>query len=262
MHYRITVGGGLGDIVNQIFYNRTYASLDNLQPEDTCEIILITHNPAATELFKWHPKANQLIIKNPGYWTPDKNYEMMAKHNLTIGPDTIKMSFTDPTFYISSEEQGLLNTFKDKQVIVLSAGAGEPVRNIPDILIKQITEYLNNNKYLLVPVGKTFERFDRFEPVYPKQDNIYSLIDKLSVPGTLNLVKQSRAVIACHSSVCLMAWNMKKHNITLLPKSMANKHGIGRGDINEWTFGRLYPQTQLVFNEDFNTRMLEKLLME
>ncbi len=269
MHYRTTYGGGLGDIINQIFRNGTYNSLNDLKPEDTCEVILITHNPFAKELFEFHPKAKQLDIKIPGYWAPDSNIQMYQKHGLSLIPDNLPVhNERMPVFYERPEERNLLLVKREteRKSIVISAGAGEVERNIPDHILLDIADYLWGKNVELNIVGKNYERPQvgggkRGEPFpYPERSYIHNLIDRLSIPATLNLVKQSNAVISCHSSVCLMAWNIRRPNLIFLPKSLGNKHGIAQGQINEWTFGRAYPETHLTFNEDYQHYMLDDLL--
>lgn len=270
MHYKTTYGGGLGDIINQIFRNKTYNSLNELKPEDTCDVILITHNPFAKELFQFHPKASQLNISIPGYWGPAQNAEMYKKHGISLSPDNLPVHpNSQPIFFHSTEDGDMLDSINklSGKKVVMSAGAGEIERNIPTQLIESISNYLTDKSIFLIPVGKNYNRpqlvgggFKRPEPTYKENPLIVSLIDKLTIPGTINLVKQADGIIACHSATCLMAWNLRKPNVTLLPRSLGSKHGIAQRQINEWTFGLAYPETQLAFNEDFKLEMLDNLL--
>lgn len=66
-HY-LEYGGGLGDVLSQLFYRGSYNVLRDLRPGEKAKVALITHNPFAQELFEWHPKQAQIAVVDCGYW--------------------------------------------------------------------------------------------------------------------------------------------------------------------------------------------------
>lgn len=262
MKYAVSMGGGMGDIFHNIMKSSAYANLMNLKPEDTCDVLLICHNPFITELFKWHPKRDQLNVKWFGYWSPENDRakrEEFGAHLQDIlppGPDALIK------FYPSPDDCEIIERLSPHKTILISAGAGIQDRNIPDSTMEAIIGDLVKTEYSIVGVGRTYEREGGHrEYEYPMiSPQVVSLVDKLSIPGVIHLTSMCRGVISCHSAVCLMAWWFRKPNMLVVPKNVSHANGINRGENNDWTFGLFQLEGQLVYAEEYTAESLATFL--
>jgi hypothetical protein len=100
LHYYIELGSGLGDILNQLCLGGTWNILRDLEPGDTADVVLITHNPYAQELFAHHPKRAQITVRNLGFWGGDDDRAMRERHGLppygpwlSLEPKDLKFEF-------------------------------------------------------------------------------------------------------------------------------------------------------------------------
>ena len=263
--YKIHWGGGMGDIFQGIHRSSNYPNLIHLNSEDKVDVLLICHNPFVLDFFKWHPKAGQLNVKCPGYWGPEHNevrrkeggFWRNEEENQIPGPGG------PVVFYPSPEDVETLKQFEGKRIVVIQATAGCADRNIPVDQMDKMLKDLKDKDVVVVGIGRNYERGDRSpEFDYSEYPWVVSMVDKLSIPGTIQLIEQSVGVIACHSCVCLMAWRVRKPNILTLPRAINHINGIGRGEKNQWTYGLFYPETQLVYSEDYSIKVIDQLLKD
>lgn len=240
-------GGGLGDMVTLIHWSDRYTRLETLGSEERAQIILMCHNPFAKELFLWHPKTTQFDIRDCGFWWPWEDAEKRKLHGL--GPaQPIVLSRQDAVkFYPSPEDLEIIETLESFPYVVVSAGAGGRDRNIPDRIYEEVVQTVverGHREYGLrvVTVGRTYNETLRSEPKFIPRGGIVNLIDRLSVPGTLELIARSVGVFCCFSAVCLSAWYAAKPVFLLYPR-----------DVRDREF--LRPPHQYTFGKDFKTTM-------
>jgi len=266
MEYRVEFGGGMGDVFNRMTMDEAYPNLMNMTDEDTCEILLVCHNPFIKEMFDWHPKKSQLDVKWFGYWGPENERENKIKFNLSLdGPINPPGPKGVPKFYPCQEDIKLLEDIKEfskgRKLIVVQATAGCSDRDIPEPQMKKMLADLETRNCVVVGVGRNYQRSDRYgEFKYDDYPEVLSMVDRLSIPGTVELIRQASGVIACHSCVCLMAWNFRIPNILTLPRAINHINGIDRGEKNQWTFGLFQPETRLVYSEDYSMSKMDEFL--
>ncbi len=265
MKYAIAFGGGVGDVLNHCFSDDQYSNLMNMTDEDTCDIFLNCHNPYAREIFDWHPKKSQLNVIWHGYWTSNDEMNKRREHGIFTentdppGPKGV------PKFYPCQEDIKLLEDIKEfskgRKLIVIQATAGCSDRDIPEYQMKKMLADLETRDCVVVGVGRNYQRSDRYgEFKYDEYPEVLSMVDRLSVPGTVELIKQASGVIACHSAICLVAWHFHTPNILTLPRAINHINGIGRGEKNQWTFGLFQPETRLVYSEDYSMSKTDEFL--
>lgn len=260
MHYYIEYGGGLGDVLHQMYQNFSYNVLDHLGRFDTAEISLITHNPHVVELFKWHPNAGKITVTDYGYWSPAQDAEKRKQHNLPPhGANGQLPVFPGPIkFYPDPEEQHLVDMLKGRRgYFVMSAAAGLQERSIPDEIIDKILFYFSGCGMPMVAIGRNYERHGRKEREFGPMSElfIFNMIDRLSVPGTAAIVQNSLGVICCHSSMSILSWQEQKPTLLLYPQSVKEKHINNR---DQWVFGIDYPTTVHAEFSEFTTEYLLK----
>ena len=261
MKYQFSLGGGMGDVFNHMVMDDAYAQLDNLKPEDTCDIFLNCHNPFIKEMFEWHPKKAQLNVIWHGYWMSGEEMDKRRQHGIFTQDNTPPGPKGEVKFYPSDKDRRILDALKDKKVIVIQATAGCADRDIPLDQMDIMLNDLRGTGFTAVGIGRNYQRSDRYgEFTYEKYPWVVSMVDQLSIPGTVELVRQSAGVIACHSCICLMARHFRKPNILTLPRAINHINGIGRGENNQWTFGLFQPETRLVYSEDYSMVKMAELL--
>ena len=123
-------------------------------------------------------------------------------------------------------------------ILAASSGRTDNVSISGDVLT-DIIKICQKNNIRLIGSGRTYNRCGRQELDVSKY-NIESTIDKLTVPGTCELIKNSIGIITCHSSLNILAWKMRKPQLLLYPETEYEefiKHKT------RWAFGIDYPET-------------------
>ena len=239
-------GGGLGDVINQIYRYGKYQYLDTLNENKKARVALICHNPFAEELFKWHPKRPFFTLKQFPYWHVSENEKYRSLYELPASSDFLDKSNSEIILYESEEDKKTLSYFLNQKFIVISASAGEKNRNIPTDILNLISSKLKELGIVLVSVGRDYNRANREEI---KVFNSENLINKLSVPGTLKLISLSNGLITCHSSLNLYAWHINKPQLLLYPNEVLDRH-FKKTD--EWSFGKDFDNTVHTTFDNFN----------
>jgi ADP-heptose:LPS heptosyltransferase len=263
MHYVLEFGGGLGDVLYQLYERGAYNVLRDLQPGDTADVWIVSHNPHVGELFQWHPKREQLNVRQVGYWSPDQDRErrrtlgMPSPHSNSLLPakDTLM------EFHVCPDELAYVQRLESLAPYVLvAAGAGLPDRNIPDSVVETI---LNNLDCNVILVGRSYDRLGRYESLKGVSGpRIENAIDRLSVPATARLVQQASGLVTAHSALNLLGWKERIPQLLLYPQSVLDQHARG-GRYDQWMFGA--HRTDTVhglfdnFTPDMVTRFKENL---
>jgi hypothetical protein len=278
-------GGGLGDVLDQLYYRGSYSYLNLLKPGMRAKVAVISHNPFVKELFAWHPKREHIEVVDCGYWHgAEADLECRRKFNLP-GPGALNRLPEKPpgddavTFYPSPEDKKVLDEVlgDGRPVIALALAAGLPERNIPlpiaKALINDLSDVSPSQNFRLVLTGRTYERHGRGEPRMHDpntelgqamarqlgEEAPLDLVDRLSVPGTCALLQASAGLVTCHSALNLLAWHLRKPQLLLYPRSVFERH-IAKPD--QWAFGIGYPETVHALFEDCLGEIEVRLLVE
>jgi len=246
MKTNIEFGGGLGDIINQIYLSGNYQFLDKLSKDNTADIYIISHNPYAPELFKWHPNSEFINIHECGYWHPLDNDKKRPELGIPMRISPVAKLSSDIVFYNNSDDKKILSSFLNEKFIVLSASAGELHRNIPISILDNIVLKFNELGIAIVTVGRDYSRVLREEV---RTFGTIDLINKLSIPGTLNLIKMSVGLITCHSALNLYAWHINKPQLLLYPEDVKNRHFLVK---DQWSFGKDFENTVHCTFDNYN----------
>lgn len=260
----IQFGSGFGDILNVIFSRHTYVQLEDISSDERVSIHLLSQNPYVKELFLWHPKSAQFSVHTHGLCTLPN----MSDHESWPPFDQTKLDrwlgfysaarSTKNKFYIGSSGDGLarfypsprdttiLNRLRGTRFALVCASAGSLNRNIPSSICNDVVSAACAVGVPIVSCGRNYSlpsqfAFARREQELPARSGVLNLIDQLTLPGTLELVRMASAVICCHSSMCLMAWHIRKPVFLLCPPEILSqkpKDSGSREFISWWTSTR------------------------
>ncbi len=251
----VEVRGGLGDAFITFHETTAYDRLCALAPGEEATVCVISHNPFVDEIFKWHPKASQIKIVNSKYFFHE--YDDSAKR-LDAGvfaktPEPHPARERAPiTFYPSPEDLKEIERLpKEPFLVVAPTASGMEIenRNIPTDLLHRITKSVVSRRIPVVIVGRTYHGPHAPKPhnARPSGPNIFDMTDKLSVPGTAEVVKRSRGVLSCHSSMLLLSWYERKPNFIMYPPKY-KWHDFDNP--SPFGFGKDYPETtRMLFSE-------------
>jgi len=237
MNYYLEFGGGLGDVIQQIFQDGRYAIFDELGPNDSAAVSLICHNPHAHELFSYHPHIDRIEIRSFGYWTPEEDCVMRPKHGLPRPPWYRPRKWA-PKFYPAETDLPNLCGIPFQKVVVFSISAGLSERSVPAKIVGRLSSLATSLGFLPVFVGREYERQGRKETRIDLPGTL-DLVNMLTVPGVAELVKKSCGVVCCHSSINILAWHLRVPQLLLYPPSVLERH-ISKRD--QWAFGIDYPE--------------------
>lgn len=261
-HYVLEFGGGLGDMLYQCYQEGAYNVLRDLEPDDTADVNLVVHNPAAPELFEWHPKRSQMRVQYHGYWSPANDEYERRIRNLPPPGSNYALPSKDRqlTFYPSPADLLLLQSLAPKGYIVFAASAGTPDRIMPDVLqLRIIHRLLERTELPIVFVGRTYERDGRWEPVPIDHPRLHNLVDKLSLPGTCHLVQQAAGLVTTHSSLNLLGWCENRPQLLVYPQNVLDRH-VHQGLYDQWLFGANRPTTTHGLFEHFDEAWVDQFI--
>lgn len=223
--------GGLGDVILRLFSSPWYASLDRLAPGERAAVVLMSHHPDVSQLFKWHPRIAQIEVFDLGFdqagfpWA-DPKYR--ADHHMPVdGPCPPPHDGAPINFYPSPADLATIGAFGDRQFVVMCPSAGTPERTFPPGVASEIVDIVIATGTAVVEVGSSKYLNAQYGPL-PPRPGLISLVDKLSIPGTIELIRKCRGVITAHSFALHAAWNLKKPVFLLYPKWVRDvfvKHG-------------------------------------
>ncbi len=227
MRRYLEFGGGLGDIFYRMFRDGGYGALETLMPPDRADIVLMTHNPHARELFDHHPRVSQFDIRDLGYWGPEEDASMRQRHGLPRrAPKSAPAAA--PEFYPSPLDREWIERLRGTAYVVFSVTAGLVERDVPAHLVEYTVERALAHSLLPVLVGRNYPRFNRREQRVHRP-GVLDLIDRLTVPGVALVVRHSLGVVCCHSAINILAWLLRKPQLLLYPQSVYDRH-IARRD--------------------------------
>lgn len=251
--FRLEYGGGLGDVLLQMYEGNTYNALMDLQEGERALVRTICHNPSVSEFFSNHPKKHLIDVEHFEYWHPNNDEQKRTEHGIrpiytnSFGPPTPLQLF--PT----SEDKKILSAISGSYY-VLAASAGDPIRSIPLSLLHLLADYCEHHNIRLIATGKSYERLGRVE-LNLAELGIESLIDKLTPAGVYHLVHKSSGLVCCHSFTNIAGWLARRPTLLLYPEVVHTNH-LSKKDA--WSFGIDYPETQHCLFGDVTQTTFEK----
>lgn len=256
-------GAGLGDVITLVYTSERYAVLETLPPNERAMIVLMSHNPYAKEIFKWHPKSNQFDVRDLGFWWPSEDKEKRRLHGIPPAQPFHYVRQESVKFYPSPEDYKILETLKSFPFIVVNAGAGGVDRNIPgDICEDSVNAIVGRGyrefNFRAVIIGRHYNDENRKEHQFSPRSGLVDLTDKLSIPGTIELIARSRGIVCCHSAMCLIAWYLKKPVFLVYPKAVKDRD-FDR-PAHQYTLGKDFPTTIHLEFDDYKRAIMDRFI--
>lgn len=225
MNYISEFGGGLGDIILNCHSDRRYMTICNLPEGDTATVFIQSPNPFAHELFTHCPSKNRLKVVSTGWFWSDDPEELKNLRTIHgMPPETMRYEVpqsTEPVRWYPRplDQPEILRAALDPFVIIESA-AGDSVRTMPIGFLEAIVGSVLASRYVAVLVGRFYDHGGRTTRTVKQQPKVIDSIDRLSVPGTLQLIRLARGVICTHSAIHHAAAKDKQRNFCLYPQEM------------------------------------------
>jgi len=268
----VLYGGGLGDVIHDIYALDNYLYMDKPDRGEFVINIVTSHNSAAKELFEYHPmvlgrKAGVLFIPFTG--VPWKKH---ACDYMGIDPARVRSGkvLTQPSkvkLYMSESDKHIIGACSTGRYAVLHPFAGTPERCMSTGLVNKIILALLRRNIRVCIVGKTYCRTwpDRNGTVrsentsgFHKGARVVDLTSSgLSIVGTIELIKRSCLFVGSHSSMCIVAWHNRKKSIVLYDETAKERDYRVK---NRWSFGKDFPTTRHGLFNNFSPSMIDDLL--
>jgi hypothetical protein len=246
-------GAGLGDVIRVIHLNASYQRIST-----PVNVVLASHNPFAIEIFRHHRNASNFILYELGHKYIEflraglkgaeitralMDFAGLPMESLIGGASDGSLPFFDAPDDIPSEGHVVFCPFAG------SVGARTFTLNFTEKLVKVL-------RRLPVPVYIVTRSFPRSEPngkiIHAGEDarmfaggNI-QIVDNLTVPASINLVRNASAYVGSWSSLHQAAWFENKPVAVFYPvnwgdvtKRTGYAFGLDRSDCYHSDFDSL-----------------------
>lgn len=208
---------GLGDVIRVMYQSNHYKYI--CEATEPIHVIVASHNPFAMEIFKFHRNAHNFILYDLGH-----KYEECIRSGVS-GIDVTNTLYgfigasranfihgkCDDTFKPVFDAQDEIDS---KGHIVFQPYAGShDARTFKPEFIEKIVTVLRKQKKTVYILTRSYIRRGISGKVVHSEENAKQyeggnivVLDNLSVPASLNLVKNSSAYIGAWSSMQQIAW--------------------------------------------------------
>lgn len=258
---------GLGDVIRSCYMNASYRILS--ETTRPLPVILASHNPFAIEIFRHHRNAPYFILYDLAH-----KYDEFFNAGLR-GPDISRalceFAGLDYAQMIRGSADGHVPVFDapddvdSRGHIVFQPFAGNAsYRSLPQDLIERTAQVLRKFPCQVFVVtrsyfrpGATGKQVHAVEDARSVEGGNITVLDSLTVPGTLNLIKNCRAYVGSWSSLQQAAWLENKPVAVLYPENYIDARkgtGYAFGLDRENTLGRDYKQANMEELEAFLQR--------
>ncbi|MCF7785455.1 MAG: hypothetical protein K9N47_04990 [Prosthecobacter sp.] len=246
---------GLGDVIRACYQSASYRVLcETTQP---VPVLMASHNPFSIEIFRHHRNAKHFVLYDLAH-----KYEEF--HNAGLrGPDISRALFDfaglDYAQLIRGDANGYAPVFDapddvdSKGHIVFQPFAGNATyRSLPPELIETTVQTLRTLPFPVFLVTRSYLRTGGGGKAIHAAENArrfeggnVTVLDSLSVPATLNLIKNCRAYVGSWSSLQQAAWHEFKPVAVFYPENyhdVIQRTQYAFGMDRENTLGRVFPQ--------------------
>ncbi len=258
---------GLGDVIRACYQNAAYRVLS--EATQPLPVLMASHNPFAIEIFRHHRNTKNFIL-----------YDLTHKFDEFLnaglrGPDISRalcdFAGVDYAKLIRGNANGHVPVF-DAPDDIASTGhivfqpfAGNAsFRSLPPALIEQTVQVLRKLPCAVYIVTRSYLRPGvRGKVIHAVEDarcfeggNV-TVLEHLTTPAALNLIKSCRAYVGSFSSLQQAAWLENKPVAVLYPENfreVRQRSAYAFGMDRENTLGREFPQVNAAELEAFLQR--------
>jgi hypothetical protein len=259
--------GGLGDVFITMHETDAYESICSMGPRDEALVTIISHNPFADEIFKWHPLKDRIqIVKSKFFFHEYSDRQIRRNAGVCeVAPAARPRRARNPIpFFSSPEDEKVLASLLPKTpylaVAPTSSGMEVENRSLPPAIIETAFAASRRRNIPIVLLGRNYQGPHAFKPGFtgPTQNGIVDMIDKLSVPGTAQVVKRAAAVLSAHSALLLLSWYERRPTFAAYPPKYY--HHDFSNPISPFVFGKDYPTTDHMQFKDYTPARFDSFL--
>jgi hypothetical protein len=245
------VGGGLGDIFNHLYQCPCYPDLETLKEGERAFVFVSSHNSCAWELFAWHRNADKITLADVGIQNilySEREDDRRRKEEIGFISDCDhRWPIPGPVIYYPPPED--VKTIADMKAlgkyVVFALTASDIGRSIRKEQGEQAAKICQELGYKVVLTGRNYQFNDhgnkaqRREEIRLETPGVVDLIDKLTVPGTAQLIEGAAAVFTCHSALCHIAWHLRKPTFVLYDDFAKGAYFTNK--FEGYSFGAAFP---------------------
>lgn len=244
--------GGIGDALLSIYQSDNYTFLDDLEADARVHVDCVMGNPRLHELFKWHPKRSQLTITSHDLefpiddevlrkWGLPTNRRKYFSHGVIPSAEVVKRVRWNISPDVL-ERRIVKRLHHGPPYAAFSVSAGHPTRNIPIELAVEAKRICSLNGLRVVQIGSTYEITSPLMRCVREEPRIgadIDLIDRTSVPGSLEIIDNAKILFTCHTSSLIEAWFRRKPAYLVYPDCMES-YAANPGE--RFNFGWQFPE--------------------
>lgn len=219
---------GLGDVIRTCYLTRSLQHLE--EAASPVPVVVASHNPFSMELFRFHRNATQFVLYDLGH-----KYQELLGQKLTareINEELCRFAGVDHASLVRGPAgPGFRPTFDAPDelgsaghIIFQPFAGNNSYRGLPAGLMERIVLVLREQPCPVFLITRSYLRgtagagaLHGEEDARQWADGNITVLDSLSTPATLNLVKSCRALVGSFSSLVQAAWFEDKPVATFYP---------------------------------------------
>lgn len=260
----IELRSGLGDGLIYLHESIAYEVIEQLGPDDRARVTIISHNPFVDEIFLWHPKAKQIeIVKSKFFFLNFEDSKTRISAGVSEQPPRLydRRERLPIRFYPSPVDIDVIAKTLPKEpfLAIAPTASGMEIenRNIPESIVDRIVSLSRSKGIATVFLGRTYQGPHPRKEAPSRPGKTIDLTDRLSIPGTAEVIKRSRATVCAHSALLLLSWYERKPNFAMYPTKYKN---VDFDNPSPFGFGKDYPETVRMLFGDFSDSKFEAFL--
>lgn len=259
---------GLGDFIRVCYQTNSYTLLSETQEMVT--VVLALHNPYAAECFYNHPHRSFLrVIDLPGQYELQRGLGLRGEE---LHHALMRIAGVDPKQIASQKIPSKPVFHAEDEVefrghVVIQPFASTPDRAIPEQMLTEIVmECANTGRQLHIATRSYSKQNEKGRLIHGPEELPPRIARhpavvwhrNLSVPATINLVKNCALFVGSHSAMLQAAWHEGRTVHALYPKGHVDwtAERLGKG----YTFGANFDSTVHQNFKDFSIERLRAQL--
>lgn len=257
-------GAGLGDVIVSSLQSEVFTALDDAT-DDPVAVVLICHNPQVSELFRFHENCRKLVLREipvsdfrPGEESDTESFRL--RHGLPIPRPTRRVHLYEnfcPSF--TPKDAAFIDTVQAPFVVVSSTASVGPTdkRSLTPRLLSSVVRTILASGLIPVLVGARYSTHE--EVPLPEISGVLSAVDRLTVAGSLELIRRAAATVACDSAMGCAARSMWRRTFTLVGDEMwkaCSGPAVGHGSL---LHPNLYFSSFQAYTDDLLSKFLNSL---
>lgn len=256
---------GLGDFIRVCYKTDSYSLLS--ETREMVTVVLALHNPYASECFAHHPNRQFIrVVDLPGQF---EHLRSSGMRGAELHHALMRVAGVEPVDIVSRNVASQPEFFATDEVaseahIIIQPFASGAGRTIPETLLISIVRECARTGRPVHIVSRSYCKRDEKGKLTHGAENLPPQVARnpsvvwhrnLSVPATINLVKNSALFVGSHSAMLQAAWFENKPAHVLYPKGQTEwaPDRIGTG----YTFGANFDNT---VHQDFKDFRIERLI--